>query len=175
MKKTIQNTTIISVVVFLVFTILNICFPSGILLTLSITFGTIFYHFGMRLLVGVVVNKIMNNRADYTRKWYQVGKMEAKIYKVLNVKKWKGNMPTYEPELFSIEKHTWDEIAQAMCQAEVVHEIICVLSYLPIFAASIFGELAVFVITSVLASLYDLSFVMMQRYNRPRIVRMIKK
>lgn len=84
-------------------------------------------------------------------------------------------MPTYEPELFSIEKHTWDEIAQAMCQAEVVHEIICVLSYLPIFAASIFGELAVFVITSVLASLYDLSFVMMQRYNRPRIVRMIKK
>ena len=94
MKKTIQNTTIISVVVFLVFTILNICFPSGILLTLSITFGTIFYHFGMRLLVGVVVNKIMKNRADYTRKWYQVGKMEAQIYKVLNVKKWKGNMPT---------------------------------------------------------------------------------
>lgn len=175
MKNTIQNTTIISLVVFLVFTILNICFPSGILLTLSITFGTIFYHFGMRLLVGAVVNKIMNNRADYTRKWYQVGKMEAQIYKVLNVKKWKGNMPTYDPDLFSLEKHTWDEIAQAMCQAEVVHEIICALSYLPIFAAGVFGELPVFVITSVLASIFDLSFVMIQRYNRSRIVRMIKK
>ena len=175
MKKAFQNTTIISVILYLIFTIMNMCFSNEILLTLSITFGTIFFHLGMRLLVGFIVDKIMKNEADYTRKWYQVGKIEAKIYKALKVKKWKVNMPTYELELFSLEKHTWDEIAQAMCQAEVVHEIICVLSYLPIFAAGVFGELPVFVITSVLASLFDLSFVMIQRYNRPRIVRMIKK
>lgn len=175
MKRTFQNTTIISVILFLIFTIMNIRFSNEILLTLSITFGTIFYHLGIRLLVGFVVDKIMNNQADYARKWYQVGKFEAKIYKTLKVKKWKGNMPTYEPELFSIEKHTWDEIAQAMCQAEIVHEINCILSYLPIFAAGVLGSLPVFIITSVFASLYDLLFVVMQRYNRPRIVRMIKK
>ena len=84
MKRTFQNTTIISVILFLIFTIMNIRFSNEILLTLSITFGTIFYHLGIRLLVGFVVDKIMNNQADYTRKWYQVGKFEAKIYKTLN-------------------------------------------------------------------------------------------
>lgn len=101
--------------------------------------------------------------------------METQIYKFLKIKKWKGNMPTYDPDTFSIEKHSRDEIARAMCQAEIVHEIICVLSYLPIFAASVFGALPVFIITSVLASLYDLLFLIMQRYNRPRILRMIKR
>ena len=79
MKKAFQNTTIISVILYLIFTIMNMCFSNEILLTLSITFGTIFFHLGMRLLVGFIVDKIMKNQADYTQKWYQVGKMEAKI------------------------------------------------------------------------------------------------
>lgn len=175
MKRTFQNITIINLFLFIIFWVITLFFPNELFLTLSITFGTIFYHLGMRLLVGFVVDRIMNNKADYTKKWYQVGKTEAKLYKFLNVKKWKGNMPTYDPEVFSLEKHTWDEIAQAMCQAEVVHEINCVISFLPILAASVFGALPVFIITSVLACLYDLLFVMIQRYNRPRIVRMIKR
>ena len=84
-------------------------------------------------------------------------------------------MPTYQPELFSPKEHTWDEIAQAMCQAELVHEIIIVLSFVPILAAIPFGALFVFVITSVLAACYDAMFVIMQRYNRPRILKLIKK
>ena len=70
--------------------------------------------------------------------------------------------------------HTWDEIAQAMCQAELVHEVIIILSFLPILAAIPFGALFVFVFTSILSAGYDAMFVMMQRYNRPRIVKMIR-
>ena len=69
--------------------------------------------------------------------------------------------------------HSWDEIAQAMCQAELVHEVIIILSFLPIFAAIPFGALPVFVITSILSAGFDAMFVIMQRYNRPRIMKLI--
>ena len=150
-------------------------FHSGIMLTLSITFGTIAYHFCIRLLIGLIFNTVMRNRADYTKKWFQPTKAEEKLYRLLRVKKWKGKMPTYNSSFFDSDAHTLDEIAQAMCQAELVHETIIVFSFLPIIASVWAGELPVFIITSVLAALFDSLFVIMQRYNRPRIVRLIKK
>lgn len=146
-----------------------------IYLTLAITFGTAAYHLGMRLLVGLLFEKGMKNRADYTRKWYQVSSWENGLYRVLRVKAWKDKLPAYDPEAFSSEKHTWDEIAQAMCQAELVHEVNAALSFLPLAASFRFGSLAVFLITSVCAAAFDLLFVVMQRYNRPRVVRIALK
>lgn len=150
-------------------------FHIDVLLTLAITFGTITYHFLMRLGVGGLLDMVMRNRADYTKAWYQMRPFEEKLYKKLKVKRWKDKMPTYDPELFSLEKHSFDEIAQAMCQAEIVHEIIVVLSFVPLFAAIPFGTFPVFLITSVFAAGLDLMFVIMQRYNRPRIVRLAKR
>ena len=141
----------------------------------AITFGTFFYHFAMRLLVGHVVDRIMKNRADYSKPRYQLREFEIRLYKTLKVKKWKGNMPTYDPSLFDPKLHSWEEIAQAMCQAEIVHEVIVVFSFLPLLGAIPFGSFGVFLITSVLAALYDLSFVIMQRFNRPRIMKLIAK
>ena len=46
---------------------------------------------------------------------------------------------------------------------------------LPILAGNWFGAYPVFVITSILSALFDLMFVAMQRYNRQRIVRLIKR
>ena len=62
-----------------------------------------------------------------------------------------------------------------MCGAEIVHEIIMVLSFLPLLAIPVFGAFPVFLITSVLAALFDGVFVMAQRYNRPRLVRILEK
>ena len=84
-------------------------------------------------------------------------------------------MPAYEGDLFDPRKHSWDEIAQAMCQAELVHETIALLSFLPLLAVRWFGSFGVFLITSVLSALLDLMFVTMQRYNRPRVVRLAEK
>ena len=174
MAKIMKLAAVLSFVLAAVFTGLyfNNC---GWALSFAITFGTFFYHFAMRLLVGHLVNHIMRNKADYCKPWYQLRPFEAKLYKRLNVKKWKGNMPTYDPSVFDPKLHSWDEIAQAMCQAEIVHEVIAVLSFLPLFAAIPFGTFPVFLLTSLLAAAYDLSFVIMQRYNRPRILRFIDK
>ena len=84
-------------------------------------------------------------------------------------------MPTYDPQLFDPKIHTWEEIIQAMCQAELVHETIAVLSFLPFLAGIRFGAYAVFIITSVLSALLDLSFAVMQRYNRPRVLVILER
>ena len=141
----------------------------------AITFATFFYHFAMRLLVGHILHRAMQNKANYRKAWYQLRPFEIKLYQKLNVKKWKGAMPTYDPSCFDPKLHTWDEIAQAMCQAEIVHEVIVVLSFLPLLAAIPFGAFGAFLITSILSAMYDLSFVIMQRYNRPRILKLISK
>lgn len=141
----------------------------------AITFGTCFYHFAMRILVGFILNRIMSNKADYRKPWYQPRPFESKLYPLLKVKHWKGQMPTYTPDVFDPKLHTWDEIAQAMCQAELVHELIILLSFLPLLAAIPFGAFAVFLITSLLSALFDSCFVIMQRYNRPRIIRFAEK
>ena len=98
-----------------------------------------------------------------------------KIYNKLKVKKWKGKIPTYNEDLFSIEKRTFHEIAQATCQSEIVHEINAVLSFLPLFSTSLFGSFMVFLITSVLAACFDLMFVIVQRYNRPLLVKLASR
>lgn len=135
-------------------------------LSLAITFGTITYHIVMRLLVGLVFLTVMRNKADYRKRWYQVGKLEMAVYEKLKVKKWKFKMPTYNLTLFDPRLHTWSEIAQAMCQAELIHETIAGCSFLPIVAGVWFGVYPAFIITSVLAAVFDMLFVIMQRYNR---------
>ena len=144
-------------------------------LTLAITFGTIAYHLDMRLIVGALYNTFMHNRADYRRAWYRVKPWEEKLYAALRVKKWKKYLPTFVPESFDPRRHSRDEIAQAMCQAELAHETFIALSFVPLLCIAPFGEPAVFILTSVLSALFDLIFVVIQRSNRPRVVRLAEK
>ena len=148
---------------------------SGILLPLAITSGTIAYHFVMRLMVGLAFHATMRNKADYRKRWYQVSKREMAVYEKLKVKQWKRRMPTYDPALFDPRLHTWEEIVQAMCPAELVHETIAVLSFLPILAGIWFGEYPVFIVTSVLSAACDMVFVIMQRYNRQRVTKLLNR
>lgn len=147
----------------------------GVLLSAAITFGTFSYHFLMRLAVGFVIDSIFHNRIDYNFGWFREKKFEKPLYEMLGVKKWKGKMPTFEPEIWDPRKHTWTEIAGAMCQSEIVHLIIMVLSFVPIAMAGVWGAFGVFFITSVLAAGTDGLFVIMQRYNRPRVVKVIER
>ena len=144
-----------------------------VLLSLAITFGTISYHLIIRLLAALVIRLAMNNHADCKKRRYQVGMREMALYQKLKVKKWKGKLPTYDRASFDPQRHTWEEIAQATCQSELIHETNVVLSFLPIAAGFRFGAMPVFVVTSVLAALFDAAFVMMQRYNRQRMMRLL--
>lgn len=148
---------------------------NDVLFSVTITFGTCFYHFGMRLAVGHGINAIFHNKMDYNRRWFKEKKFEAKLYKIIKVKKWKKLMPTYDPKSFSATERSVEEIVQATCQSEIVHEIIMLLSFVPVIFTVWFGSLLVFLITSCLAFCFDGIFVIMQRYNRPRLMRLLKR
>ena len=132
MAKTMKAITLVSILMTFLCAVLYGYTKNELVFTLLITFGTISYHFVMRLFVGFVIDRLLDNHVDYRRRWFQVSDAEQKFYKRLKVKQWKGNMPTYDPSCFDPKVHTWDEIAQAMCQAEIVHEVIVLMSFLQI-------------------------------------------
>ena len=149
-------------------------FPLELFLSLAISFGTVFYHFAMRLLVGAVVpacvRKDVENNIWFRQKWF-----EPKFYRWLRVKQWKRYLPTYAPESFDLKKHSPEEIIHTCCCSEAVHEWIMLLSFLPVLTIPVFGAPWVFWVTSTLAALLDGCFVILQRYNRPRLIRILQK
>lgn len=175
MAKKFKSAVLLALIVTIVTVGLYNMTSSGMLLSIAITMGTVSYHLVMRLCVGTVFQFAMHNNADLSKRWYKVGKREIFFYKKINIKKWKRRMPTYNNSIFDPKVHSWDEIAQAMCQAELVHETIALLSFVPISFGILFGDFPMFIITSVLAAGCDLVFVMMQRYNRQRIMKLIKR
>ncbi len=175
MAKTINRITGILFLLFVSMAVLAGTVQQEFFFTAAITLGTTFYHFGMRLAVGWILNKILQNRADYRKKWYQPHKIETWLYKAIKIKNWKNRMPSYQPERFSPSQYTWDEIAQATCQAEIIHEIIILFSFLPMAATVFFGNAPVFLATSACAACVDLIFVLIQRYNRPRILKRLQQ
>lgn len=149
--------------------------PAEWLLAGAISFGTTAYHFLMRLVVGHILPKATHYRFDYRYPWFRPRHWEAAFYQKLKVRKWKSKLPTYAPDQFSLAENSLSRVIQNMCGAEVVHEIIMVLSFLPLLTVPFFGAFPVFLITSVLSALFDGIFVIAQRYNRPRLVRIYEK
>ena len=148
---------------------------SPVLFSLAITFGTVFYHLAVRLAVGQGIDARLHNRVDYTKPWFQEKAFEKKLYEGLRVKKWKKHMPTFTPEEFDLQSRGPEEIVQVTCQSEIVHEVNVLLSFVPLLFSVWFGSLDVFLITSCAAALFDSLFVIMQRYNRPRLMRLLRR
>lgn len=145
---------------------------AGAALSLAITCATISFHMLMRFTVGWLFDRVMHNRANLKNAWFRTYPWEMPLYRRLRVKSWKGNLPTYDGTLFDPRLHTWLEIAQATRQSELVHEVNMILSFAPLLMPRWFGAFGVFLITSVLAACCDLPFVLMQRFNRARLLAM---
>lgn len=175
MKKKMILATLLSLLGLLASGVSYAFVQKGYLFSMAVTFGTIFYHLAMRLAVGYSIDGIFHNRMNYNRKWFQEKAFEKSLYKKLRVRKWMNHLPTFQPELFRLESRLMEEIVQATCQAEIVHEVIMLFSFVPIAASVWLGSLGVFLVTSCLACLFDGMFVLLQRYNRPRMMRVMKR
>ena len=144
------------------------------MLSAAITMLTIFYHFAMRLLVGEAVTVIFRDREfPQDRLGFRLYDFESTLYQKWKVKKWKVNVITAKPEQFDLHQVSSEELLHNMMQAELVHRIIMILSFVPILFILPFGAPIVFITTSILAALIDFIFVAIQRYNRPRVVKYI--
>lgn len=165
------GTALLSALLTAVFAAAFLLWRTGWLLSTAITCGTVCYHFAMRLAVGALVPK----QFDYRSRWFRPGPFEQRFYRKLRLKRWKDRMPTYNPKLFSLQHNSLEQIVCNICQAEVVHEIIILLSFVPIAFSLIWDDFWVFFLTSLLAACFDSLFVMLQRYNRPRLIRLLEK
>ena len=168
---TMQLTAICTALLTAILIFLYVQYGQTALLSPAITCGTTCYHFTIRLLIGSLVP----NRFDYRKPWFQPKRFETVLYKKLKLKQWKGQMPTYNPKLFSLEDNSLEQIVYNMCQAEVVHVIIIPFSFVPMLFSSVLDGFWPFLITSVLAAAFDSLFVMLQRFNRPRIIKMLER
>ena len=143
------------------------------IMPVAISTGTTFYHFAMRLLVGEIVPCLVKNPTAH--QWFQPKPFESKLHKLLKVKNWKDHMLTYDPASFSLRENTLEQVVDHCCVSEAVHEVIILLSFVPLLFTFFWGAFPVFLITSILSALFDSCFVIIQRYNRPRLVRILAK
>lgn len=150
----------------------------GVFLTLLITFATFFYHFAVRLAVGAAVDRITAHGVNYNAAWFRQSRAEAKLYRLLKVHSWKVKLPTYVPGNFSLKENTPEKVVCNMCCAEIVHEVNVAVSFVPVVLSVIIPALRstvlVFVLTSVAAAIFDMLFVIIQRYNRPRMLKLMR-
>lgn len=148
---------------------------NGVSLSLFITFLTVSYHFLMRLAVGETVTFLFRNKKFNTENFFfKERKFEPALYERLGVKHWKNKVLTAKPEQFRVRKDCLLDLVHNICQAETVHALIAVLSFLPLFLIVPFGAPAVFILTSVFAALIDFKYLLIQRYNLPRAERLLE-
>ncbi|MBQ9832942.1 MAG: hypothetical protein IJO48_04330 [Clostridia bacterium] len=147
-------------------------YKTTVILWTGIVSFMVLYHFSLRIFMGNITKRF---RIDYNHCWYRQRNFEKSLYKILAVRKWKRKVLTFEPEAFDIKNRTLEQIATAMSKAELDHWINEVISVTSIFFVFLWGCLPAFLISAVLAILFDAQFIVVQRYNRPVVLRLIEK
>lgn len=145
---------------------------NGAVLWIGVTCFTAMYHLWLRLIMGNVTKLF---KIKHTQRWFRPLPFEKRLYELLRVKKWKDKALTYNPELFSLRDYSLEEVANTMSKAECDHWINELISLTTLLFALLWGELWIFAITAFAAMLFDAQFIVIQRYNRPRIERLLKK
>lgn len=147
---------------------------NNIILLIGIVAFTIMYHFWVRIIMGNV-SKLFKKHINYKQWWFKERAFEKHLYKLLRVKDWKGKALTYNPESFSLKEHSLEEIANTMSKSEVDHWINEAISLSTLLFAIPWGSFGAFLISAIAAMIFDSQFIIIQRYNRPRIVKIIEK
>jgi hypothetical protein len=138
----------------------------------GITTFTILYRFGGRILLGKLT---LHMPLDHKHFWFREKCFERKLYKLLCVRKWKEKVLTYDPAAFSVQNHTLEEIATTMTKSETDHWINQLISLSTLLFAIPWGVFWIFFTTAILSMLFDAQFIIVQRYNRPIVLRLMER
>ena len=161
----INRTRVIFCTSLALFPLLGVLFLMLHMENAYITFFTFSYHIWERMIMGTLTTFLPIKGTSWvfrTRKW------EKSFYEAIGIRKWKDKLPTYTPEAFEVRN--LETLRKAMLRSERGHILGFFLAYLPIFVALHLGYLtSIFVITSLISSLLDIPFVIVQRYNSERV------
>ena len=173
MYSVIAVTLIISIICFsLYYRGIN---TTKTILLVGIVAFTIMYHFWVRIIMGNV-SKLFKKHIHYKQWIFKERKFEKKFYKLLHVKYWKDKALTYNPSSFSMKENSLEEIANTMAKSEVDHWINEAISLSTLlFIIPWRGLFWAFLISALAAMIFDSQFIIIQRYNRPRIVKILER
>jgi len=128
---------------------------------------------------GFLMQKVPVTRFSYTKRPFRPGKWErcGDTYKKIGIRRWKALMPEAGGVFDGFGKRQarhrdsahLDTFARETCRAEVVHYII--MAALPPFAIWNPPSAMLIMLPVVIAG--NLPCIVIQRYNRPRLVRLI--
>lgn len=144
-------------------------------LYICIILGTVAIHFLIMHISAPIVFLIFKKQFNYNSFWFTPKKFEKTLFKMLKIKRWKTKVPSYDGDEYSLKNHIIEDVIMNMCHAEVVHEVIFVASYLPIIGGVVISHWGMIILTSFIFSCCHLIFIMIQRYNRPRVVRLYER
>ncbi len=145
-------------------------------------FHAVFLFAAMGLIFFVIGEMLPRKSFNYTAFPFRSFKWEkdGRIYQKIGIQKWKDHLPDmsrYVKAMFAKKitsprdpQYTHRLILET-CVAELIHDVLILLS--PIFRKyliGIYGDIA-----ALLCVLGNLPFVLIQRYNRPRLVRLMER
>ena len=165
----IAVTLLLSVACFVLY-YANIVRHTAVLWT-GVTVFTSLYQFGLRILFGNVTKHLP---IRHTQRWFRELPFERRLYGLLRIRRWKEKVLTYDPDAYNVQKHTLCELANTMCKSEVDHWINVIISLSTVLFGLIWGKLWIFALAAMVAILFDAQFIVVQRYNRPVVLRCIK-
>ena len=167
MYSTMVLTAVLSAVCFIFF--YSGTYNNTVLLWTGIVSFMILYHFGLRILMGNVTKHFAVNP---NHEWFKQRKFEKKLYILLKVRKWKDKVLTFDPASFDFKNRTLYQLATTMAKSELDHWINEIISVISIFFTFIWDCFPAFFISAVAAMLFDAQFIIVQRYNRPIVLRL---
>ena len=149
-------------------------YKNGKVLWTGVVTFTIMYHFWVRIILGNV-SKLFKKKINYKQKWFQELKFEKLLYKLLHVKEWKDKAFTYNPRDFSLKDRSLEDILNTTAKSEVDHWINEAISVSTMFFGLIWGKPWLFIISALCAMIFDSQFIIIQRYNRPRLAKVVQR
>ncbi len=168
-KNTLYIISLSCIVLMFVFLALFVRSKNGVMLIFGVIMLNAGYQVITRLLVGTICEGIFENGINSSAEWFKTSEAEERLYGFLGIKYLKRNLPKFERTDFSLTRQSLQDIMDTGCEIEVEHEVNILISMLGMLLTVPFGQTWVFVVFAVGAVLYDLLFIAVQRYNRPRL------
>lgn len=170
MKKFMYGISIGSLALMFVFFSMFIATKTNACLILGVSAMTVAYHFIVRLAIINLCDVYCTSESmNPNERRFQPKKFEKGLYRALKVREWKDLFPNYDPNRFSLRTHSVDELIFESCKVEVMHWLCALAGFASLIFSVWFGVISIFIVTSVIGAIYDLGFVVTQRFNRPRL------
>ncbi len=168
-KQTWYIITVASLVLMFVSLAFFVKTQSTVMLIIGVITVNAAYQTVTRTLISTVCDGMFQEGINSSSEWFKTSEAEERLYEIVRIKSLKPNLPKTERTDFSLRTHGIQDIIDVGCEIEIEHEISIAVSILGTLVAIPFGYEWIFGIVAAGAVLYDMVYIAVQRYNRPRL------